>query len=85
MTKCAMLCNRFLGTSLPESGYRVVYAPLGLSPEELKAQREDIIQKLSAGLISPVDAMQMLNPDLDAAEAKRELDRIRQERATYNL
>ena len=74
-----------LGTSLPESGYRVVYAPLGLSPEEMKAQREDIIQKLSAGLISPVDAMQMLNPDLDAAEAKRELDRIRQERANYNL
>ena len=25
LEKCAMLCNRFLGASLPESGYRVVY------------------------------------------------------------
>jgi hypothetical protein len=85
LSKCAMLSNRFLGSSLPESGYRVVYTPLGLSPEEMKAQREDIIQKLNAGLISPVDAMRMLNPDLDAIEAKQELDRIRKERAEYNL
>ena len=84
LEKCAMLCNRFLGASLPESGYRVVYTPLGLSPEEMKAQREDIIQKLSAGLISPVDAMQMLNPDLDPIEAKQQLERIRPERAQYS-
>lgn len=85
LAKCAMLCNRFLGASLPETGYRVVYTPLGLSPEEMKAQREDIIQKLSAGLISPVDAMQMLNPDLDPIEAKQQLERIRQERAQYTI
>ena len=85
LEKCAMLCNRFLGASLPESGYRVVYTPLGLSPEEMKAQREDIIQKLSAGLISPVDAMQMLNPDLDPIEAKQQLERIRAERAQYSI
>jgi len=85
LAKCAMLCNRFLGASLPESGYRVVYTPLGLSPEEMRAQREDIIQKLTAGLISPVDAMQMLNPDLDPIEAKQQLERIRQERAQYSI
>ena len=85
LSKCAMLCNRFLGANLPESGYRVVYTPLGLSPEEMRAQREDIIQKLTAGLISPVDAMQMLNPDLDPIEAKQQLERIRAERAQYTI
>ena len=85
MSKCAMLSNRFLGASLPESGYRVVYTPLGLSPEEMRSQREDIIQKLSAGLISPVDAMQIMNPDLDPIEAKQELERIRAERAQYSI
>jgi len=85
LKKCAMLANRFLGASLPESGYRVVYTPLGLSPEEMRAQREDIIQKLNAGLISPVDAMQIMNPDLDPIEAKQELERIRAERAQYSI
>ena len=85
LAKCAMLSNRFLGANLPESGYRVVYTPLGLSPEEMRAQREDIVQKLTAGLISPVDAMQMLNPDLDPIEAKQQLERIRAERAQYTI
>ena len=83
MAKTAILCNRFLGTNLPEDGYRVQYSQLNLSPEEMKAQREDVIQKLSAGLISPVDAIMILNPDLDEQEAKNELNRIRKERAEY--
>ena len=81
--KTACLCNRFLGTSLPEDGYRVQYSQLNLSPEEMKAQREDVIQKLSAGLISPVDAIMILNPDFDEQEAKNELNRIRKERAEF--
>ena len=81
----AKISNRYFGTSYPETGYRVVYTPLGLSPEEMRAQREDIIQKLSAGLISPVDAMQIMNPDLDPIEAKQELERIRAERAQYSI
>ena len=85
MAKSAMLANRYLGASLPETGYRVQYTPLGLSPEEMRAQREDILAKLNAGLISPVDAMLMMNPDLDAIEAKKELDRIRAERAQYTI
>jgi len=58
---------------------------VSISPEEMRAQREDIIQKLSAGLISPVDAMQIMNPDLDPIEAKQELERIRAERAQYSI
>ena len=85
MSKCAMLCNRFLGCNLPEDGYRVKYNSLPLSPNELKAQREDVVQKLSAGLISPIDALKILNPDLDDIEARRELERIRKERAEFSL
>lgn len=85
MSICGMLCNIFLGESLPESGYRVQYQQLRLSPEEMKAVREDVIQKLSAGLISPVDAIMLLNADLDELEARNELDRIRKERAEYSL
>ncbi len=85
LSKCAMMCNKYLNTNLPETGYRVVYTPLGLSPQEMTAQRQDIIEKLNAGLISPVDAMQMLNPDLDPIEAKQQLERIRAERAQYSL
>ena len=85
MSICGMLCNIFLGETLPESGYRVQYQQLRLSPEEMKAIREDVIQKLNAGLISPVDAIMLLNPDLDELEARKELDRIRKERAEFAL
>lgn len=83
IAKTACLCNRFLGSSLPEEGYRVQYSQLNLSPEEMKANREDVIQKLNAGLISPVDAIMQLNPDLDDVEARNELIRIRKERAEF--
>lgn len=83
ISKTACLCNRFLGTNLPEEGYRVQYSQLNLSPEEMKAVREDVIQKLNAGLISPVDAIMQLNPDLDDIEARKELIRIRKERAEF--
>ena len=83
LEKSAALCNRYLGTSLPETGYRVSYHSLDLSPEELRAQREDIIAKLGAGLISPIDAIRMLNPDLDETGAIDLLQKIRRERAEY--
>ncbi len=83
LSKCAMIANIFLGNNFPEMGYRVQYQQLRLSPEEMKAIREDVIQKLNAGLISPVDAIMLLNPDLDELEAKNELNRIRRERAEY--
>lgn len=83
MSKTASLCNRFLGEQLPESGYRVSYQSLPLSPEEMRAIREDVIQKLNAGLISPIDAIQMLNPDMDEEEARVKLNQIRRERAEF--
>jgi len=35
LAKTAMLANRFLGTSLPEAGYRVSYHSMPLTPEEM--------------------------------------------------
>jgi len=83
LAKSAALCNRYLGTNLPETGYRVSYQSLALGPEELKAQREDILAKLQAGLISPIEAIQILNPDLDYTAAVEHLNKIRRERAEF--
>tara|TARA_R100001129_G_scaffold121563_1_gene84414 strand:+ start:320 stop:559 length:240 start_codon:yes stop_codon:yes gene_type:complete len=78
-----MLCNRYLGTSLPESGYRVSYHSLEYSPEEKEAIRKDVIEKLAASLISPIDAIRQLNPDMDEEEARQTLLRIRREKAEF--
>ena len=83
LAKSAALANRFLGTSLPENSYRIMYQSVGMSPDELKAQREDIIEKLKAGLISPIMAVQELNPDLDMQGAADLLRQIRRERAEF--
>ena len=83
LEKTAKLTNRYLNTNLPEEGYRVQYQQIALSPEEMKALRQDVTEKLAAGLISPIDAIMILNPDLDDEAAKQELMRIRRERAEY--
>lgn len=83
LAKTAMLSNRFLGTRLPEDGYRVSYHSMPLTPEEMRAQREDIIAKMSAGLISPVTAVMMMYDDMDPKEAREYLLQIRRERAEF--
>lgn len=83
LTKTAILSNRFLGTSLPETGYRIAYKSLPLSPDETRAAREDIIAKLNSGLISPIQAMQIMYPDLSEEQARQELLKIRRERAEF--
>jgi hypothetical protein len=83
LAKSAILSNRFLGTSLPESGYRVSYHSIPLSPEEMRAQREDLIQKMGAGLMSPVQAIMSMYDDMDEREAIDYLIKVRSERAQY--
>ena len=83
LAKTAILANKYLGTSLPEDGYRVSYHSIPLSPEEMRAQREDIIAKLQAGLISPVTAVMMMYDDMDSKEARDYLAQIRRERAEF--
>ena len=81
LAKSAALCNRFLGTNLPENNYRIQYGQVPQSPEEIKATREDVLAKLAAGLISPIDAMQTLNPGIDENTAREMLLKIKRERA----
>lgn len=83
LAKTAMLANRFLGTSLPENGYRVSYHSMPLTPDEMRAQREDIIAKMQASLISPVQAVMMMYEDMDQREAREYLLQIRRERAEF--
>jgi hypothetical protein len=83
LAKSAMMANRFLGTNLPESGYRVSYHSMPLSPDEIKAQREDIIGKMNAGLMSPVQAIMELYDDMDEIEAKMLLNQIRKDKAEF--
>lgn len=83
LAKTAMLANRFLGTSLPEDGYRVSYHSMPLTPDEMRAQREDITAKMQAGLISPVQAVMMMYDDMDEREAREYLLQIRRERAEF--
>jgi hypothetical protein len=83
--KTAMLANRFLGTNLPEDGYRVSYHSIPLTPQEMEAQRKDIIEKMQAGLISPVTAVMMMYDDMDEREAREYLGQIRRERAEFGI
>jgi len=54
-----------------------------LTPTEMQAQREDIIAKMNAGLISPVTAVMMMYDDMDPKEAREYLLQIRRERAEF--
>lgn len=83
LQKTAMMANRYLGTNLPEDGYRVSYHSMPLTPDEMRAQREDITAKLQAGLISPVTAVMMMFDDMDEKEAREYLRQIRIERAEF--
>jgi hypothetical protein len=54
-----------------------------LTPDEVRAQREDIIAKMQASLISPVQAVMMMYEDMDQREAREYLLQIRRERAEF--
>lgn len=79
----AKIANRYLGTSYPESGYRIEYHAIPLSPTESKEQRENMLALLAAGLISKVDAVQILHPDLDEVDAKKMLLKIQQDNLSF--
>lgn len=79
----AKIANRFLNLSLPENGYRVEYHAIELSPEESKGQRENLIALIGAGLMSKIEAIQVLHPDLDDELAMKKLEKIRQQNIQF--
>ena len=81
----AKISNRFLGTNYPEDPiYSIQYIAVPLSPEELKAQREDIIQKMAKGLLGHTEAIMELY-DLTEEEAIEKLRSIRQQKIEFGI
>lgn len=83
ISKGAALLNRFAGTKYPETGYTIEYPAIPLSGMELEAMRKDLLEKMEAGLTSPVDAYMELHPGTSRKQAKESLTRIRIETGTY--
>ena len=61
------------GARLPESGYRVTYRPVPMTAIEREAARRHVIEMMDRGLMSRVDALIYLEPELTRERAKRKL------------
>ena len=76
IARTAIMLNSVSGSNYPESGYEVIYRQVDLSPEEKRAQREDIFERLDRGFISMAQAKAELNPGISIEQAALELARI---------
>ena len=82
--KAAMISNAILGTKYPENGYIINYEAVELDESEQKNLRENTIALLDKGLLSPVDAMLKLYPDITTEdEAIEKLKTIRQQKIEF--
>lgn len=81
----AVVANRLLGTSFPETGYGIEYAPIPKTPDEQAAEREEIIFDLDHGFVSPAEALMRRRPGLSRAEAEQTLVRNAQSRAMLRI
>jgi hypothetical protein len=79
----AVICNRFLGKSFPEFGYQINYHSIPMNKEELASQRQDLIEKMEKGLITKIDAIQTLYPDLSREEAAEYLREIKRQQIEF--
>jgi hypothetical protein len=79
----AKIANRYLNQSYPESGYRVEYHAIPLSPQEQSEQRKHILELIGAGLLSRVEAIKTLHPDLDDRDAKLKLLQIQKDNLEF--
>jgi hypothetical protein len=73
----AIMLNRVHGSSLPESGYAVVYQEIPLSAQELEGRRKHVVEMLEAGLMDRVAGYRTLHPGLTEAQAKADLAAIK--------
>lgn len=68
----AIMSNATAGTSLPESDYSIQYTAIPLTVEEVRANREHVLDLLDRRLISRVDAVAEIE-GITKVEAKRRL------------
>jgi hypothetical protein len=85
---CAIMLNRHAESvgeamGLPERGYEITYQGVPETKEEKEAARKGVIELLDAGLMSPVQAYQELNPGTTEEEARVALDQIQQDKTRY--
>tara|TARA_Y100001973_G_scaffold5278_1_gene7428 strand:- start:3147 stop:4601 length:1455 start_codon:yes stop_codon:yes gene_type:complete len=85
---CAIMLNRWaesqgMAGTLPESGYSIDYQGVPMSTAEKEAQRRALLEMIAAGLMSPVDAFIELNPGTTEQEARAALQKIAQDRQTF--
>ena len=76
MELTAILLNVATGTTYPERGYVVTYPPIAMSPDELRALREQLDWELEKGVIDLPTAVMRLNQGMDRNQAVQELARI---------
>ena len=73
----AVLLNSAEGLSLPEAGYSIRFESVPKSADEMKADRENALELIEAGLMDKVSAYQRLNPGTSREAAATALDEIR--------
>lgn len=75
MEKSAALVNlsETLSAPLPEEGYRILYAPIGLAYQELESRRKHHTELITQGRMSLTEAYQEEHPGLTLEEARRAL------------
>lgn len=65
----AVLWNRATGDSVPEDGYEIAYAGIGLSKEEAEARVNLYAKQIELGLLDRVSALMDMHPGMSEAEA----------------
>lgn len=85
LEKIAAVSNLEAVTDYPESGYRIRYRAIPLSPTEQDARRRHASEMVAAGRWSIVDAYLYENPGLTRSEATAELQRILEENTRFRV
>ena len=70
MSTAAKMANAYSGSNLPTEpeAYTITYQGISESPEEIKQRAEMVRTELDMGLISRVDALRTLHPEIDSDE-----------------
>lgn len=78
LAKAAKLANAYGGHALPEDpkAWRIKYADIGRTPDEVKAEREELVARRDQKLAHPVEVFMALNGLDDREEAERQMCEI---------